>query len=714
MLMAVAAAPVAMPRPVAAQEAAWQKKVASPQAVETARAIAMDSSGNVYVAGSTGSSLVTGVANAGLADIWVRKFTSGGGVAWTQQVGTSKNDLPTGIAVDGAGSVYVAASTNPSVQLGFGQDDTLIARLDAANGAIEKTITWGTPGDWETPSGIVADSTGVYVVGTGPGSAGAWDAYLVAYALDLGPARWTRYIGTTGYDHGRGIAVADGAVWITGDADLSLPGGSSAGKDDIFAAKYTTTGVQSWLTQTGTADDDDAGGITVTATAVYVGGEINTTIPGVSSPKAVDAAVWRLSKAGAVTWLKRFTAPSNLGPTTTRIRGVASAGSKVYLTGATNGHFPGYPEAGGPRDEFVRAIDANGAELWTQQRGGNGSDEGLGAAARGTAVAIAGYEQTTTPSYANRGVVTLIKEDPAAARIRLTSPGASAWVGRTATLSAAVASGLSVKRVEFRVNGALVGSDTAPPFSVTWTSTGTAATVTATLIETSGRTTTTMARSVRVDRTNPTQPDAFELTSAQLGIDGSYLSLDFSGATDTGAGITRLQLQASTGAGYKDVPPDFDPQRGQRQYHLAGNGSVTLRARAVDEAGNLGPWRAGGEWIVSKYADAAASYEDSWTIASDPGFWGGNAHQPDEGYKASFSFTGRIVAIVTKLGPFYGRINAVIDGGDDHWIDTNAGVEQFKSPVQIDTTDGPHAMAMETEGTDVFIDGFLVLEYRAP
>ncbi|MCB9511031.1 MAG: T9SS type A sorting domain-containing protein [Deferribacteres bacterium] len=75
---------------------------------------------------------------------------------------------------------------------------------------------------------------------------------------------WIRQIGGTGFDQGNGITIAqDGAVIVVGsfsgtaeiDASLTLV---SAGKKDIFIAKYDSSGNFMWAKQVGGAENDRA------------------------------------------------------------------------------------------------------------------------------------------------------------------------------------------------------------------------------------------------------------------------------------------------------------------------------------------------------------------------------------------------------------------------------------------------------------------------
>ena len=73
----------------------WDEPIATSSADE-AYSVAVDSSGNVYVTGSTKGAL-TG-SNVGGYDIFLTKYDTNGTRRWITQFGTSANDYGTGVA----------------------------------------------------------------------------------------------------------------------------------------------------------------------------------------------------------------------------------------------------------------------------------------------------------------------------------------------------------------------------------------------------------------------------------------------------------------------------------------------------------------------------------------------------------------------------------------------------------------------------------------
>jgi len=85
---------------------------------DSGNGIALDSSGNAYLVGTTASLEPLSIgdpvqaANAGGTDAFVAKFNAGGFLVFFSYLGGSSADMGKGIAVDGSGSAYVVGTTS--------------------------------------------------------------------------------------------------------------------------------------------------------------------------------------------------------------------------------------------------------------------------------------------------------------------------------------------------------------------------------------------------------------------------------------------------------------------------------------------------------------------------------------------------------------------------------------------------------------------------
>jgi len=125
-------------------------------AYEYAYGIAVDGSGNAYVAGSTYSSQATFPVtvgpdltyNGGNSDVFVAKVNaSGTALVYCGYIGGSDSDYGLGVAVDGSGNAYVTGYTSsdqatfpvkvgPDLTFNGGLNDAFVAKIDASGSAL--------------------------------------------------------------------------------------------------------------------------------------------------------------------------------------------------------------------------------------------------------------------------------------------------------------------------------------------------------------------------------------------------------------------------------------------------------------------------------------------------------------------------------------------------------------------------------------------------
>jgi photosystem II stability/assembly factor-like uncharacterized protein len=148
------------------------------------RGIAVDSGGNVYVSGNTFSRTfpianAAQPSSGGLNDAFVAKLaSSGSALMYSTYLGGSLDDQASSIAIDSGGNVYVAGITfssdlhviSPVQPVKAGGADAFVARLDSSGTIVYSTYLGGEFDD--TVTGIAADSAGaVYVAGSTMSSA---------------------------------------------------------------------------------------------------------------------------------------------------------------------------------------------------------------------------------------------------------------------------------------------------------------------------------------------------------------------------------------------------------------------------------------------------------------------------------------------------------------------------------------------------------------
>ena len=153
-------------------------------------AIAVDSSGNVYVAGATEGTFLGQVLLGGF-DVFVRKIDSNLKKRWTRQFGTATNDVANALAVDRSGNIYVAGHTSGSLpgQTLLGNSDAFVRKYDA-NGKELWTRQFGARNPDDS---LAVDGSGnVYVAGfMGLTSSGRTTVAIVRKYDSSGQEIWT-------------------------------------------------------------------------------------------------------------------------------------------------------------------------------------------------------------------------------------------------------------------------------------------------------------------------------------------------------------------------------------------------------------------------------------------------------------------------------------------------------------------------------------------
>jgi len=149
--------------------------------------VATDSSGNVYVTGMTKGGL-DGCKSAGVEDLFVVKYNSSGTKQWTKQLGSSGRDSANAIAIDSSGNLYVAGMTFGGLDwnTSAGANDLFVVKYNSS-GTKQWTKQLGSASS-DYANGVATDSSGnVYVTGDtyggldGNTSAGNADIFVVKY-----------------------------------------------------------------------------------------------------------------------------------------------------------------------------------------------------------------------------------------------------------------------------------------------------------------------------------------------------------------------------------------------------------------------------------------------------------------------------------------------------------------------------------------------------
>jgi Beta-propeller repeat len=395
---------------------------------EVANSIAVDSSGNAYVAGFTDSTDFP-IANAvqgtqaGTIDVFVTKLNAAGSaLVYSTYLGGNAFDGCYGIAVDSAGNVYLAGSTLSSnfptvnaVQAtrdSTNSPDAFVAKLNAAGSALVYSTYLGGS-NFDGASSIAVDSAGNAYVTGGTGSpnfptanalqsafSGLADAFITKFNAAGSALVYSTYLGGTGEDHGNSIAVdSAGGAYVTGytystDFPTANPiQAVRAGDRDAFVTKVNAAGsALVYSTYLGGSDMDFANGIAVDSAgnAYATGATFSTNFPTANALQSAlggqsDAFVTKLNAAGSAVVYSTYLGGDPSAPGS----GIAlDAARNAYVTGSTvSTNFPtanAFQTAIGQAefdDVFLTKFNAAGSALvYSTYLGGTDYDYGLGIA----------------------------------------------------------------------------------------------------------------------------------------------------------------------------------------------------------------------------------------------------------------------------------------------------------------------------------------------
>jgi len=382
--------------------------------------IAADKKGNAYITGYTSSMdpafpVTVGPDlsfNRGTMDAFVAKVNAAGtALDYCGFIGGSGDDYAYAVAVDPSGNAYVTgytSSTESTFPVKIGPDltqnglfDVFVAKVNAKGTALDYCgYVGGASHDYGR--GIAVDASGnafvtgytfstasTFPVAGGPSlvQSGNNDAFVAKVRADGKALGYCGYIGGSGQDYGRGIAVdAAGNAYVTGSTNSTEssfpivvgPYTSANGDFDAFVAKVNAQGTELlYCGYIGGNSEDVGTGIAVDAAGnAYISGYAASSEASFPVNMGPD-----LSHNGG--YYDAFAAKVNPEGSTVNYCGYIGGSAYdvgtgiavdrwgyAYVTGYTSSKEDSFPVNVGPGltlngsfDVFVAKVDTNGAKL---------------------------------------------------------------------------------------------------------------------------------------------------------------------------------------------------------------------------------------------------------------------------------------------------------------------------------------------------------------
>lgn len=375
---------------------------------ETGYSVAVDLSGNVFVAGYFGSrTLKIGsitLTNAGAENVFIAKFDASGNVLWAKSAGGTYYDDGMSVTTDISGNAYLTGYFGSST-ITFGSTtltnagsyDIFIAKYDP-NG----NVLWakGVSGSIEDQgSSVIADPSGNSFV-TGYFNSlsltfgtitvqniSEFDIFLAKYDAG-GNVLWAKGAGGNNDDYAYSVAAdPTGNAFVAGAFDsptitfgtVTLTNAGGVEKDDVFIAKYDAGGNVLWAKSAGGTDDDEAFSVTADAlgnaylTGYFSSSHITFGATVLTNTGGENIFLVKYDPNGNVLWAKNEVGVSDEANSVT-----TDASGNIYVAGYFGGASSIFGTDtltnAGTENIFLAKYDTGGNVLWAKGAGGTGSD----------------------------------------------------------------------------------------------------------------------------------------------------------------------------------------------------------------------------------------------------------------------------------------------------------------------------------------------------
>lgn len=343
----------------------WVDQIGS-DSYDYGNGVATDTTGNIFIAGTTYDSLIAGRDNR---DAWVAKYNPLGSRLWIKQFGSDDLEYGTSVATDSSNNVLVAGySRGDFGGANKGGYDAFVAKFNAAGTRLWVKLL-GSTSYFEQANGVAADKAGnVFICGETGGKLGQTkfgsstddDAWLAKYNA-AGALQWVRQLGSSQSDVCNAVATdKDNNIVLTGTTYGPLGGPDPANTSRVpWIAKYNGAGTLVWVKQVVSTGIHFGNSVATDKTGnILVGGTTNGRI--VPGPyNGIDAWVAKYNAAGTRVWIKQYgSAAHDSG------NGVAADGDGNVLLTGTLRHYP--VSGSNVYDAFVRKYSSAGAVLWTR------------------------------------------------------------------------------------------------------------------------------------------------------------------------------------------------------------------------------------------------------------------------------------------------------------------------------------------------------------
>lgn len=316
----------------------WDARYNNANTNSSPAALAVDSSGNIYVTGYNINNL------DGMPDYVTIKYRHDGTEDWVSRYHNVRDDVASGLAVDPSGNVYVTGYSFNDINY-----DGATIKYDSAGNQLW-VVRHDSGGD-DFNIGLALDTAwDIYVVGQSANN------YLTVKYSSAGAQYWA-----VTYDNG-GIDAAI-AVALDSFGNIFTSGNSSNGLNNDFATvKYDPNGVQLWASRYNNGGEEGFSALTLdTSGNAYITGSSSNGLKN-------DYATVKYSPIGVQLWAARYN--NSAGRVDHPFALALDISGNVYVTGKSDN--------GSNDDQTTVKYSPTGTELWVVRYDNIGEDQGLG------------------------------------------------------------------------------------------------------------------------------------------------------------------------------------------------------------------------------------------------------------------------------------------------------------------------------------------------
>jgi hypothetical protein len=356
--------------------------------IDFSLAAATDSSGNVYITGSTSGALEG--TNKGSTDVWVAKYDNKGKQSWLKQIGSAGAESAYAVVTDSQGNFYLAGLTGGDLFSPKESEtqDAWVAKYDSSGNVLwSKQIGVKSTGGYANSAfGLDVDKAGnVYISGLAIKENTRRDIFNFNVQDDSwvtkldsnGNQQWFREVGSFFFDECYDVAVDNAGNsyltgWTQGLVKESDPS-RQLSKYDAWLTKVNPTGEVQWTQQFGSknegldfawaVDTDSKGNIYTTG---WTTGELGIKDQKSSKSESYDIWLTKFSPDGTQQWAKQFGSKGDDGTFLSDME--IDSKDNIFLTGYTNDKL-GKGTKDSSYNAWVAKFDTEGSNKWIQQFG---------------------------------------------------------------------------------------------------------------------------------------------------------------------------------------------------------------------------------------------------------------------------------------------------------------------------------------------------------